>query len=239
MKDAPRRNRRGGVKRSEPASIPGRNDLRERREFDLQEVLRAARAHGGLMTVVASSLDDQSASPCTEPPFGSHALADAINVVAAKLEQAAASRTEQMVVVGVAVVAFINAAAVEVHSHQQARLDQLVEHAIDGRPTQLFAARFVAQARDELLGVEVLVFLKDLLNDEALLLGNSPAAALQILFKPLHRGGCGRYGGKRHRVDGHAGVPAVVRKPNEAAARPERPTIKQVAGREIAPLPSF
>src|SRR5688572_15589118 len=66
-------------------------------------------------------------------------VADADQVAAFELDQLVADRAVQVVVVGIAVIVFIDAAAAKVHFHEQPRLDQLRKRAIDRRAADLAA----------------------------------------------------------------------------------------------------
>lgn len=110
-----------------------------------------------------------------------------------ELDQCVALLAIEVVVLGVAVVVFVNCAAAEGHFHQQPCLDEFVQCAIDGRSTD-FAARFLhdripLEILHQLIGVEVLVPREDEVDQSPPLLRGPLPLALQIFLKPLLRRG--------------------------------------------------
>ena len=82
---------------------------------------------------------------------------------------------------GIAVVVLVDCAAPQVHPSQQAGVDQLVECAIHRGTADLAPLGLLGQVEDQLLGVEVVVPLKDEIDKNPPLLGDSLALALEKL----------------------------------------------------------
>lgn len=117
----------------------------------------------------------------------SDGVADFGQLIAMKLDQRVAGLTMQMVVLGIAVVMLIDSPAAEDHFAEQTGIDQLRQGAIDGRPTHTAMFFGVRQVGEQLIGIEVLVALRHLLDDDPSLLSDTLATALQELFETLQR----------------------------------------------------
>lgn len=77
-----------------------------------------------------------------------------------ELEQLPAPRAIQVVVLGVAVVMFVNRPAIELETAKQARIDELSERPIDGCRTDVIGLASSWQTIDQFVGVEVIVLAK-------------------------------------------------------------------------------
>ena len=114
-------------------------------------------------------------------------VAEVGQLVAVELDQLLAHLAVEVIVLRVAVVVLVDGPAAERHLSQQARFDQLVERAVDGRPTDRAGFRLAGEAGHQLVGVEVVVPLEDMVDQDPPLLRDPLAAALQVLFEPLLR----------------------------------------------------
>ena len=127
-----------------------------------------------------------------------------LDFVAGKLDQLVALRAVQVIVLRVAVVVFVNAPAAERHLPQQAGFDEFGQRPVDRRPADLLRADEFAQLGQQIVGVEMLVPGKHLLDDDPPLLRDPLPFALQIFFQTLH-GRQGDFDGPERIIVTHTG----------------------------------
>ena len=120
--------------------------------------------------------------------FAGNRVSDLADLVAMELEQSLTLGTVQVVMLRVAVIVFVNAAPIVVsHFAKQSCFYQFSKRAIDCRPTYAPLAGHVLQLIDEVLGLEMLMSSKHLLDDDSPLRRATHAARLQKLVEPLNR----------------------------------------------------
>ena len=117
-------------------------------------------------------------------------IADVGYGVALKLDQLVALRAMQMIVLRVAIIVLVDRASAEGHLSQDARFDELRERAIHGRPADLAMLAAFRHLGGQLVGVEVLMALADLFDNQPPLLRDALAARLQELLEPRERCEC-------------------------------------------------
>lgn len=113
--------------------------------------------------------------------------ADEFEFIAMELDQFVADLAVQVVVAGVAVGMFVDAAPGEHHFSDQPGLGQFGERAVDGGPADLAAGYGFAQMGHEFIGVKVVVVAENLLDDDAALLRNPFSTRFEELRKTLQR----------------------------------------------------
>jgi hypothetical protein len=133
----------------------------------LSDQIQRARASFGPVALLADAMDDQPVSEHSEMMFASHGVADLLEIVAAELDQLVAFLAMQVIVLRVTVVVFVDFASLEIHLTQQPRLDQLGECAIDARSARRLSPTRLAQLREQIVGIEMIVTAEDLLNNES------------------------------------------------------------------------
>jgi hypothetical protein len=151
----------------------------------LDQIQRRLAAVALRAAVVAGASDDQAMAAGAEFVLGRDRVAELLQLLALKLDELVADLAVEVVVLRVAVVPLVDAATLEGHRPQQARLDQLGQRAIDGRAADLPALFFLGQHREHVVCVKVVVVAKDQIDQITPLLRGPLAAALQILVKPL------------------------------------------------------
>lgn len=119
--------------------------------------------------------------------FAGHGVAEVFQGLAVEFDEPIAELAVEMVVIGVAVVVFEDAPAVEAHLAKQPRLDQFAQGAINGRAADFAPRDQLGQMAHQLVGVEMVVMAEDLFDDPAALLGDAFAASTQKLGKTLQR----------------------------------------------------
>lgn len=145
----------------------------------------------------------------TELVFSGCGFAEGNQLVALEFDQLVALRAVKMIVLGVAVVVFVHRAAVEGHLAEQARIDHFGQRAINGGAANFFAALRISllgfgEVVDQLVRVKVFVARGDLLDDDATLLRDALAAALQKLFE-AGDGGRSNFDAAESKILGHDG----------------------------------
>lgn len=141
----------------------------------------------GLGAFFAGAVDDQAVSCGAEAVLTSRGLENGEQLGAGELEQPVALGTVEVVVGGVAVVVLIDGPAVENELAEQAGVDELGERAIDRRPADVPRLAARRELLHELVGIEMLMAAKDVVDQGQPLLGHSHAAALQVLDEPIPR----------------------------------------------------
>jgi len=112
-----------------------------------------------------------------------------------KLDFLIALLADKVLMLRVAVIVFVEHARPEIESAQQARVHQLAERAVNGRPFRLEPSPF--HVIDELIGVEVVVLAEDIANHIALLVSVAlrarPAGKIfaKLVFRALRH--CDRW----------------------------------------------
>ena len=114
-----------------------------------------------------------------------HQIPQANQFVALKLDQSLAFRAVQMVMLRVAVVVFVDRTPFERKTAQQARLDELIERAIDGGPSDAARMPAMRELFQQRIGVEVIVTFEDVFDQQTLRLRKPLAATLQVFFESL------------------------------------------------------
>ncbi len=102
-----------------------------------------------------------------------------------KLEQFFATVTVEMVVLGIAVIMFVNAAAIEFKFPEQARIDEFVQGTVNRWPTDVTGATFGRQAIDQLIGIKMFVLGENFPDQRTALFRVSHPATLQIILESL------------------------------------------------------
>ena len=92
-----------------------------------------------------------------------------------------------MVVSRIAIVVFVDRTAVQFKSSQQPRFDKFVERAINGRATHVPSFSALGELFNQFVNVEVLMSLKNMLEQYFPLLRHSHASDLQEFFESLLR----------------------------------------------------
>jgi hypothetical protein len=131
---------------------------------------------------------NQPVSCDAEAVFAPHGVAQALQLVALELDERITHRAVEMVVLRVAVVVLVDGTAAEGHPPKETRFDQFVERAIHGRPAHFVAKLGPREVGDQLVGVEMVVSFKNVVDQRTTLLGDPLAAALEVLREPLLRG---------------------------------------------------
>jgi len=116
-----------------------------------------------------------------------HRVANAIQLIAVKLDQPIALLAMQMIVLGIAVVVLVNGPASQRHAAEQSGVHQLGERPIDGGPADAGIVFFGRQLRQQLIGVKMIVAVKDLVHNDPTLARGTLLSALKIFFKALFR----------------------------------------------------
>ena len=109
-----------------------------------------------------------------------------------------------MIVLGIAVIMFVDRAAAQIHLAQQSRFHEFRQRTIDGGPAHASRSVLPGDFGDQLVGVEMFVPAEDMVHQRLPLLSISLAATLQKLLKSLL--GCERRldSAKGEFVRGHA-----------------------------------
>jgi len=110
--------------------------------------------------------------------FAGHGIANSVQVGTLKFDQLIADRAMQVIVLGVAIVVFVDGSAAEGHAAQQPGIDEFVECAINGRPADLVAFGLLREIDNQLFGIEVIVPLEDMIDQNPPLLGDPLSLAL-------------------------------------------------------------
>lgn len=135
----------------------------------------------------ADAADDQPVAGHAELVFAGNGFAEFEQFVAGEFDQLVAFGAMQVIVLGVAVIVFVDRPAAKDHGPQQAGFDHFGQRAVDRGPADFFAARFASQIQQQLVGIEMFVPGGNLLHQSAPLLRNSLAAGLQVFLEPLDR----------------------------------------------------
>jgi hypothetical protein len=132
-------------------------------------------------------MDDQTVTSDAEFLFLGHAVAQFDEIVALEFEQPMALLAVEMVVLGIAVVVFVNGPAVQFEFPQQTGIHELGQGAIDGRTAYVSRFSLGGKLRNKLVGIEVLVMAEDILDQDPPLLGVPHPATLEVLRESLLR----------------------------------------------------
>jgi len=114
---------------------------------------------------------------------GGDLVSERDQLFATKFDQFPAPCTVQVVVLGIAVVQFVDHPAVKLEAVQQARVDELSKCPIDRGGTDVVLFSLAGEFIDQFVRVEVLVLSKDRLHQKLPRLGLPLTLALQILLK--------------------------------------------------------
>ena len=150
-------------------------------------------------------------------------LAELADLVVAELDDRVALGAMQVVVRRVAVVVLVGGPVGQPELAEQARLDQEPKGPVDRRPADPAAG--VVQVGDQLVGVEVLVRVEDVADQDPPRLGQLLAPDLEELAELLlralrdQRAGRGRRGRPRAFVLGRRPGPAAIREPDRAGVQ--------------------
>jgi hypothetical protein len=107
--------------------------------------------------------------------------------IALKLDQFAALGAIKVIVLGIAVVVFVDRPPVQLKAVEKPCIDELFQGSIDRRLTDVIFLTLAWQIFDQSVGVKMLMSGEDLLHQETPLLGLSKPATLQIFFEALLR----------------------------------------------------
>jgi len=88
------------------------------------------------------------------------------NLLTVELDEPIAALTIQMIMLGIAVVMFIDIPAAQGHFFQQASFAQLCQGAIDGGPRNLPTGDHLLEMFEEFFGIEVVVMTEHLFNNQ-------------------------------------------------------------------------
>ncbi len=174
----------------------------------------------GAGTFFADARDDQAVARHAEAVLAGHFVAQLDQLFVLEFEEPVALRAVEVVVLGIAVVVLIDGPAVEDELAQQARIDEFAERAIDGRPADVPFGPARRELLHELVGVEMLVSRKDVIDQGKPLLGHPHAAALEIFHEPV--AGRKRDGDVAQRgLFGHNGTKCRVHECNKMHPTPQ------------------
>ena len=115
-----------------------------------------------------------------------HGIAKPQDLVVAELDDPIAGRAVQVVMSGVAIIVFECASVGEPEFAEQTGFDEEPQRPVDSRTADALTG--VMQVADQLVGIEVLVGMKDMVDQHAPALGQFLTANLQELAKLLDRG---------------------------------------------------
>lgn len=104
---------------------------------------------------------------------------------AGEFQQLIALGAMKMVVLRVAIVVFIDRAAVEREAAEQAGVDEFIQRAIDRRPTDVVRVAGWRQLFHQLIGVEMFMPAEDVIDQRQPLLRDAHPFALKKLDKPI------------------------------------------------------
>lgn len=155
--------------------------------FALNQIQGALLSMPGAAAFFANAGNDQSMAGHSERMLSTDRFAELLKFAALKLDQLITHRAMQMVMLRIAIIVLINGPATEIHATQQAGVDQFVERSINGRSAHLRALGLGSEVDNQLFRVEMVVALKNVIDKNPPLLGDSFAFALQKLRKPLLR----------------------------------------------------
>jgi hypothetical protein len=159
----------------------------ESHDAGLDQILGRLAPMARSTALTANARDNQPVAGHSKVVLLTHGIADFRQLVAVKLDQFVAHLAIEVIMLRVAVVMLVDGSTAEGHFSEEARLYQLGERTIDGGPADGASFRLAGQAGDELVGVEVIVPLKDVLDENPPLLGDPLATALQVFVEPLLR----------------------------------------------------
>ena len=108
-----------------------------------------------------------------------------LQLITLELDQAIALFTMQMVVLGITVVVLVDSTPLEVHAPQNPSVDELFKRPINGRSTYAMPVLVTTQLVDQVIRIEVLMTLKDRIEEHLLLLRQPFSTTLQKLGKTL------------------------------------------------------
>lgn len=126
----------------------------------------------------------------SEPVLGGHLIPNCQQFVALELNEFAAARAVQVVVLRVAVIVVINGAAVELETVQQPRIDAFTQRPVHGRRADVVRLATARETFDQFLSIKVIVLAEDLFDQELPLCRLPLPSRLEILRETL-------LGGKR------------------------------------------
>ena len=180
--------RDGGGRQADPNCTPrGEGNLKEACLRPSIGVLLPS-----LAAVAAKAGDEEPVAIDVEVVLPGDGIAEALDLVAVELDQLVADLAMEVIVTGVAVLMFVDAASPEGHLADQAGFGQFAEGAVDRGPAHLAFGDQLLEMVHQLVGVEVVVMAEDLLDDDPALVGDPFAARLEELHEPIH-GGLGRF----------------------------------------------
>ena len=114
-------------------------------------------------------------------------VADRGHFVAMEFDELIATFAEQMVVLRVTVIVFVNGTIIEAHFTKQTGIDKFAQRTIDRGPTDFGKALFSAsQFGEKIFSIKVFVMAENLLQNGTSLLRNSFAPTSQELFESGH-----------------------------------------------------
>ena len=131
-----------------------------------------------LRTVMADTIDDQPVRSHTELMLPSHFVPHGNQGIILKFQQSIALGAVKVVVLGIAVIMFINGPAVERKLSQQARIDKFGQGSIDRRPADMPFTTTGGKLFHELIRVKVLMSAEHMVYQRKTLLGHSHPTAL-------------------------------------------------------------
>lgn len=159
--------RKGGSNETDsPASNAGSDEI-------LLSLLAATPA-----TIAADALDDHTVPGHAKSFLGSHVITNGDERVTLKLNQFSTLRAVQMIVLRVAVIQFVDRTAIELKTLQQSCINEFSQGPVNRGGADVILFPSTGQTVDQLIGVEVIVLLKDRLDQEPPLRGLPQAAGL-------------------------------------------------------------
>jgi hypothetical protein len=126
--------------------------------------------------LVADALDDESMVFDAEAVGSSDFVTKPDNFIAGKFDQLSTLGAVQVVVFGVAVVEFVHASTVEFEAMEETCVDEFLEGSINGGTRDVVVRAFGGELIDKQIGIEMLVSVEDLFEQE-LFLGGVPESA--------------------------------------------------------------
>lgn len=144
-----------------------------------------SRAALGPAALFANAADDEPVAGDAEMMLVGDLIAKLDELFVLELEQPITLGAVEMIVLRIAVVVFINGAAVEDKFAQESRIDEFRQRAINGRTADMARLPAGRQLLHELIGVEMLVPREDVLDQRQPLLRDPHAATLEEFDEPV------------------------------------------------------
>lgn len=139
---------------------------------------------------IADALDDQAVVFDSESVGAGDLVSQTDEFFAGEFDQLPAFGAVQMVVFGIAVIQFVHASAIEFEAVEESCVNEFLEGSVDSWPRDVVIRTSRGELFDQQIGVEMLVSVEDLIEQELFLRGISQSATLEeflIAFQGGHR----------------------------------------------------